>query len=87
MIPIGNNVLVKPYPSEEITESGFFVPETAREINNKVFVVKVGNGTVNKPMTLSEGVTAYRVLNWGQEIMVYGELHFLMDKAALLAIE
>lgn len=85
--PIKNNVLVKPFPSEEFTQSGLLVPENAREINNKVTIVAVGNGTEKSSMTLKVGSTAFRVLNWGTEIIIDGELHFLMDKGALLAQE
>lgn len=87
MTPIRNNVLVKPFPSKEVTEGGLFVPENSREVNNKVLVVKVGNGSKLKPMLLSEGITAYRVKDWGDEILIDGEKHFLMDQGALLAIE
>mgnify|MGYP000993962647 CR=1 FL=1 len=87
MIPILNNVLVKPYPSPEITESGFYVPENAREVNNKVLVVEVGKGTDKKPMLFKKGVTAFRVKDWGTEIVINNEKHFLMDQGALLAIE
>ncbi len=85
--PIKNNVLVKPFPSDEFTQSGLFVPENAREVNNKVRIVAVGEGTANNPMVLKPGATAYRVLNWGTEIFIDGEQYFLMDKGALLAQE
>ncbi len=85
--PIKNNVLVKPFPSEEITESGLFVPENAREINNKVTVMAVGNGTANNPMTLKKGDICFRVKSWGTELVMDGELYFIMDKGALLAKE
>lgn len=87
MTPIRNNVLVKPFPSKEISEGGLFLPENARAVNNKVLVVKVGAGTKLKSMVFSEGVVAYRVKDWGDEIFIDGEKHFLMDQGALLAIE
>lgn len=87
MQPILSQILFKPHPSPEITESGFFVPENAREINNKGTIIAVGKGTANKPMKLKEGMTAYRVKSWGQEVMINGELHFIMDMGAILSIE
>jgi co-chaperonin GroES (HSP10) len=87
MIPIGTNVLVKPYPSEEITDGGLFVPLSVRKDSNKVLVIKTGNGTAKKRMTVKEGMTAYRVLGWGTEVLINNEKHFLMDMGALLAIE
>lgn len=87
MKPVRNNVLVKPFPSEEMSLGGMYVPENCREVNNKVHIVKVGTGTPKKPMLLKEGTVGHRVKLWGQEIMVNGELHFLMDSSAIIAIE
>lgn len=86
MTPIRTQVLVKPFPSDEISEGGILVPESAREVSNKVLIVKVGNGTVNKPMNLKPGETGFRVKGWGREVLVEGEQHFLMDQDAILAI-
>ncbi len=85
--PIRDNVLVKPYPSNEISEGGLLIPESAREVNNKVKVVAVGNGVAGKPMKLKVGDSGYRVKAWGQEILVDGELHFLMSQDAILALQ
>lgn len=87
MIPVGQNVLVKPFPSPEITAGGLFVPESVREINNKVEIVSVGNGSPKKPMRLKAGQTGYRVKNWGEEIEIKGELHFIMNQDAIIALE
>lgn len=78
-------MLVKPFPSEEVTAGGIFVPESAREVSNKVLVVSVGNGTKEKPMTFKKGDIGYRVKDWGTEVMVDGELHFLLDSDSILA--
>lgn len=85
MQPIRNQMLVKPFPSEEVTAGGIFVPESAREVSNKVLVVSVGNGTKEKPMTFKKGDIGYRVKDWGTEVMVDGELHFLLDSDSILA--
>lgn len=85
--PILNQILFKPLPSDEISEGGLFIPETARAISDKGIIVKVGNGTAKKPMSLKEGMVGYRVKGWGQEIMIDNELHFLMDEGAILATE
>ncbi len=79
MTPILNQILFKPLPSDEISEFGLFIPETARKPSDKGIIVKVGRGTAKQPMTLKEGMTAFRVKDWGQEIMIGNELHFLMD--------
>lgn len=87
MTPIRTQVLVKPFPSEEVSEFGIIVPESVRKPSNKVMVVKVGNGTKDKPMKLKEGQTGFRVKDWGCEVLISGELHFIMDQDAILAIE
>ena len=83
--PIRNQILVKPFPADEISEGGIFVPDSARAISNKVMIVGVGNGTKDKPMRLKSGMIGYRVQSWGCEVMVEGELHFIMDSDAILA--
>lgn len=87
MIPIRSQILVKPFPSDEISEGGIFVPESARRVSNKVRVVKVGVGTKDRPMKLKEGDVGYRVQDWGTELEINGELHFLLDQDAILATE
>lgn len=87
MIPIRNQVLVKPFPPDKTTAGGLFVPESAQKVSNKVRIISCGNGTRDKPMKLKAGDIGYRVFEWGQEIMIDGELHFLMDCDAILAKE
>jgi chaperonin GroES len=87
MTPIRNNVLVKPYPSEEISEGGIIVPESARAVSNKVLIVEVGRGTKERPMSLVKGQTGFRVKEWGEEIEINGETHYLMDQAAIIALQ
>lgn len=87
MKPIKNNVLVKPFKEDEITESGLFIPESARGFSNKGLIVAVGDGTKDKPMTLKEGQVGYRVKDWGIEVLVDGELHYLMNQDAIIALQ
>ena len=87
MQPIRNYVLVKPFPPDEISEGGIFVPESARKESNKVHIVAVGNGTAKKPMNLKAGQVGYRVKDWGILIELEGEKHYLMDNSAIIAIE
>lgn len=87
MQPIKSQILCKPYPSDEISQGGIIVPDSAKKPNNKVLIVKIGAGTKDKPMRLKEGDTGFRVKDWGCEVMIDGELHFLMDQDAILAVE
>lgn len=87
MQPIRNHVLVKPFPADEISEGGIFVPESARKESNKVSIIAVGRGTREKKMTLKAGQVAYRIKDWGTPIDVEGERHYLLEDAAILATE
>lgn len=87
MKPIRNNVLCKPYAPDEVSEGGIFVPESARQESNKMYIIAVGSGTPNKPMKLRAGQTAYRVKDWGTPVEVNGERHYIMDQAAIIAID
>lgn len=86
MKPIRTQILFKPFPPDEISTGGIIVPDSAKEINNKGLIVAVGNGTKEKPMRLKEGQIGYRVKGWGCDIMINGELHFIMDQDAILAV-
>ena len=87
MIPVRNQILVKPFPSDDTTEGGLFIPDSAKKPSAKVQIIKVGSGTTKKPMTLKEGQTAYRVADWGTPMIIGGELHFIMEDNAILAVE
>jgi chaperonin GroES len=86
MKPIKTLILFKPSPSDEVSEGGIFVPDSAREVNNKGTIVSVGNGTKSKPMGLKTGDVGFRVKNWGEEIIINGEKHYLMDQDAIIAL-
>lgn len=85
--PIRDNILVKPLESDEISSGGIYVPLSARDVSNKVNIVKVGNGTIKKPMKLKEGQIGYRVKDWGDEIIIDGEKYYLMKQDAIIAVE
>jgi len=85
--PVLNNVLVKPFPPNEKTESGLFVPDTVKKPSNKVTVVAVGGGSAKRPMKLKAGDIGYRVKECGQEVIVDGELHFIMNQEAIIALQ
>ncbi len=84
--PIKNNVVVKCCPSDEISSGGIIVPASYREDSNKVEIIAVGNGTMDKPMKLKEGQIGFRVKAWGTEIIINNEKHFLMDADSIIAI-
>lgn len=87
MKPVLSQVLFKPFPSEDVTESGLFIPENARSISNKGTIVATGNGTKDKPMRLKVDDVVYRTKDWGTGFTLDGEIYFLMDEAAIIALD
>ncbi len=84
--PIRNQVLVKPFPSDEISEGGIYVPDSVKKPSNKVTIIKTGNGTKEKPMRLKSGDVGHRVKDWGLEMLIEGELYYVMDSDAIIAL-
>ena len=82
MTPIRKQLLVKPFPSDSITEGGLLIPDSVRKPSAKVKIIKAGNKS-----NFKEGQTAYRVEDWGTEILIDGEQHFIMEDNAILAVE
>ncbi len=86
MTPIRNQILVKPCESDSVSAGGIIVPDSYKAVSNKVNIVKVGNGTKDKPMRLKEGQVGHRVKDWGTEILIGNEKFFLMDADSIIAI-
>lgn len=87
MTPIRNEILFKPFYSDGITAGGLIVPENCKRPLNKGTIISVGHGTPKRPMKLKVGMVAHRVQSWGEPYILDGELHFLMDENAILAVE
>ncbi len=90
MQPVRNNVLVKPFPGDEISLGGIYVPDSVRELSNKVTIVAVGNGTKDTPMKLKPGQVAYKMKSdgsesWCNEFIINGVVHYLLNQDAILA--
>lgn len=83
--PIKDQVLAKPYPSDEISEGGIIVSEAHRAVSNKMQIIAVGKGTKKEPMQFKKGDTAFRVKDHGEEILIDGEKHFLIKQSHLIA--
>ena len=87
MQPVRNIILTKPFPPDEVSEGGIFVPESARQENNKMRVIAVGNGTKERKMIFKPGDVVYRVKDWGTPVDIDGERYYLMDQNGIIAKE
>lgn len=83
--PIKDNVLVKPFLSDNVSDGGIIVPDSMKKPSNKVRVVAVGNGTKRLPMNWKEGDIAFRIKDCGDEVIVDGELYFIVKSNWLIA--
>lgn len=85
--PIKNNVLIRPLPSENVSEGGIFVPESFEVRNQKAEVVAVGNGSKARPMAYKSGDLIYNIKDCGDEILIDGIRHFIIQDTYILMYE
>jgi chaperonin GroES len=83
--PILDNILIKPYLSDDKSSGGIIVSEAHRAISQKVEVIAVGNGTKKNPMNFKPGDTAFRVKDSGTELIIEGEKYFMVKSGWLIA--
>lgn len=86
IIPIMNNVLVKPFLENDVSNGGIIVPESFHKESDRCKIIAVGKGTKSKPMKLKEGDIGFRVSEWGLPIEDNGELFYLMEDNAIIAL-
>jgi len=86
MQPIRTKVLIKPFPSEEKSTGGIIVADGFRERNSKSIVVAVGNGTKDQPMHYKPGMVVFSVKDNGDEFIINGEKHYLIEAGWILGI-
>lgn len=85
--PIRNNILFKPFLGDAVSEGGIIVPDNVRGESDKGTIVAVGKGTKIKSMELKENTIGYRVHKWGEPIDENGERFYLMEDAAIIALD
>jgi chaperonin GroES len=89
--PLEDRVLIQRVESEEKTEGGIIVPETAQEKPQEGIVRAAGPGTRNDagervPMEVSEGDKVLFGKYSGTEITVEGEEHMILRESELIAV-
>ncbi len=84
--PIRNNVLVKPFKENNVSAGGIVVPENYRKDGCRVMIVAVGSGTQKREMKLRSNTVGFRVKEWGTPIEDNGELFYIMDDSAIIAL-
>ncbi|MFB6098849.1 MAG: co-chaperone GroES [Salinibacter sp.] len=90
MKPLGDRVVVKPKPAEEKTESGLYIPDSAKEKPQRGTVKSVGPGRVENgtqiDMTVEEGQEVLYGKYAGTEVTLDGEEYLIMRESDIFGI-
>ena len=89
--PLGDRVVIKPTPREEMTKSGIVLPDTAKEKPQEGEVLAVGPGKTlddgsREPMDVSVGQKVLYAKYAGTEFKVDGDELLIVSQKDILAI-
>lgn len=90
--PLGDKIIIKRAESKDRTESGIYLPETAKDKPKEGKVIAVGNGVLNKetgeymPFTVKKGDNVLFTTYSGTEIKVDGDEYIIMTEDDILGI-
>lgn len=89
--PLGDRVVVEPLEQEERTESGLFIPETAKEKPQKGTILAVGEGRRDDdgkriPMDVQNGQTILFAKYGGTEVKIDNKKLLILKESDILAI-
>ena len=81
--PLGDRIVVKPTPREEMTKSGIVLPDTAKERPQEGSILSVGPGR-----TLDDGKREPMEVSAGQKVLFqkYAGTEFKLDEEELLIL-
>lgn len=89
--PLGDRVLVEPIEREDRTESGLFIPETAREKPQQGKVIAIGDGRRDPagsriPMEIALGDTVLYARYAGTEVKMEGKKFLILRESDVLSV-
>jgi len=89
--PLGDRVLVEPIEREEMTASGIYVPETAKERPQEGVVVAVGPGRKDDDgkliaMDVAKGDRVLYAKYGGTEVKLEDKKYLILKETDILAI-
>ena len=89
LVPLGENVLVRPIAEETTTASGIVIPDTAsKEKPMRGEILSIGPGSSENPAPkISVGDIVIFTKYAPTEIKIGGEEFFILDFKSLLAVE
>lgn len=88
--PLGDRVIVKPIPREDVTKGGIYLPDTAKEKPQEGEVIAVGPGKVGddgkrQPMELKKGDRVIYAKYAGAELKEEDEEYIILRESDVLA--
>ncbi len=89
--PLGDRVVIKPTPREEMTKSGIVLPDTAKEKPQEGEIIAAGPGKIGddgkrEPMDVSVGDKVLYAKYAGTEFKVDDEELLIVSQKDILAI-
>ncbi len=81
MLAVQDKIIVKPFPSDNKTSGGIFLPDSLIERKSKATVVAAG-----KSSDLKTGEIVFHVKHAGKEVEIEGEKYFIIRDSDVLAI-
>jgi chaperonin GroES len=89
--PLGDRVVIKPTPREEMTKSGIVLPDTAKEKPQEGTIIAAGPGRINddgerEPMDVKEGDKVLYAKYAGTEFKIDSEELLIVSQKDILAI-
>ena len=89
--PLGDRVVVEPMEQEERTESGLFIPETAKEKPQRGKIIAIGDGRRDDdgnrvPMDVKVGETILFAKYGGTEVKLDNQKLLILKESDILAV-
>ena len=89
--PLGDRVVIKPVPREDITKSGIVLPDTAKEKPQEGIILAAGPGKIlddgkREQMDVKEGDRVLYSKYAGTEFKVDGEELLIVSQKDILAV-
>jgi chaperonin GroES len=89
--PLGDRIVVKPGPEEEVTTGGIVLPDMVRKRPQEGTVIAVGPGKVlesgqRAPMEVAVGDVVIYTKYGGTEVTFAGEDYVILEESSVLAV-
>lgn len=89
--PLGDRVVIKPTPREEMTKSGIVLPDTAKEKPQEGEIIAAGPGRITddgsrEPMDVKVGDKVLYAKYAGTEFKVDGDELLILSQKDILAV-